>query len=114
MKNEIILPIKPLSVNEAWKGRRFKTDKYKSYEKHCLLLLPKLKIPSDEKLKIQIEYGFSSKGSDLDNPTKSLLDILQKKYDFNDSQVYEIILRKSIVEKGKEFSKIIIEFLPEK
>jgi len=24
--------IKPLSVNDAWKGKRYKTEKYKNYE----------------------------------------------------------------------------------
>ena len=106
---QLLIPIKPLSVNEAWKGQRFKTDKYKAYEKHCLLILPKLKIDKDAKLKISIEYGFSSKGSDVDNPSKLLLDILQKKYGFNDSHIYEINLKKVIVEKKKEYSKIFIE-----
>ena len=27
-----MIEIKPLSVNTAWKGRRFKTDAYKAYE----------------------------------------------------------------------------------
>ena len=28
--------IKPLSVNEAWRGRKFKTPKYKQYEKRFI------------------------------------------------------------------------------
>jgi len=70
--------LKPLSVNEAWEGVRYKTSKYKRYESNMLLLLPKIAIP-DAPYKVYITYGFSSKGSDIDNPTKMFLDILQKK-----------------------------------
>ena len=34
--------IKPLSVNECWKGKRYKTDKYSNYEDamlDCLMVL---------------------------------------------------------------------------
>ena len=33
----MIVNIKPLSVNQAWAGRRFKTPKYKAFEKEMLL-----------------------------------------------------------------------------
>ena len=35
----MILNIKPMSVNEAWQGKRFKTNEYKQYEKSCFILL---------------------------------------------------------------------------
>ena len=41
----MIVKIKPLSINECFKGRRFKTDKYKRYERELLLILPALKVP---------------------------------------------------------------------
>lgn len=104
-----IIPIKPLSVNEAWKGKRFKTDAYKHYERSILFILPKGKVSEDSKLSVNIEFGFSSSGSDIDNPVKCLMDIFQKKYGFNDSHVYEINLKKVIVKKGKEYSKIEIK-----
>ena len=102
--------IKPLSVNEAWKGQRFKTDKYKKYERSVLFLLPKLKVP-DGKLSISITWGFSSKASDIDNPTKLVLDILQKKYGFNDKDIYELHLTKTIVKNGEDFFEVIIKEL---
>lgn len=103
-RNQIKVPLKPLSVNEAWKGRRFKTDAYKSYEKHMLLILPKLVVPPG-KLKIILEFGMSNAGSDIDNPVKMTLDILQKKYWFNDSQIYEMTVSKVKVAKGDEYTK---------
>lgn len=97
--------IKPLSVNSCWQGKRFKTPEYKAYEKELLLMLPNYpkgkKVP--EMIRISFIFGFSSKGSDLDNPVKPLLDILQKKYKFNDSNVWELEVFKKIVPKGEEY-----------
>jgi len=103
------LEIKPLSVNDAWQGRRFKTDKYKSWQKHLMLILPPLKIELKGDLKAVFVFGFSSKASDIDNPLKPLIDTLQKKYKFNDNQINELIVKKEIVKKGKEFIKFTIE-----
>lgn len=99
----MIIKIKPLSVNDAWKGRRFRTDKYKGWTKHLMLLLPPLKIEFKGDLKAVIVFGFSSRGSDIDNPLKPLIDVLQKKYNFNDNQIKELIVKKELVKKGDEF-----------
>jgi len=109
---EIKLNQKPLSVNEAWQGRRFKTKKYKNYEKSVLLQLPKKKnIP--ERIRLDLHFGFSNKASDIDNPVKPILDILQKKYGFNDSNVWELEVIKTLTKKGEEFIKVnISDVLP--
>jgi len=101
------IDIKPLSVNQVWMGRRFKTPKYKAYEKELLLKLKKINIP-DGKLEIHLIFGFSNKNSDWDNPIKPFQDILQKKYGFNDRSVYKAIVEKKDVPKGKEFIKFKI------
>jgi Holliday junction resolvase RusA-like endonuclease len=107
----IELKMKPLSVNEVWQGRRFKTNKYKSYEKEMILRLPNdFEVLKDQQLHIELDFYFSSKGSDIDNPVKPILDILQKKYKFNDSQIYGLKLNKFIVKKGEE--KIYIDINP--
>ena len=102
--------VKPLSVNQVWQGKRFKTKKYKDYEKTVLSILPNLKIPEGN-LKLVLTFGFSSKLSDWDNPIKPLQDILQKKYNFNDSRVFKAEVEKVIVKKGKEFIEFSIESL---
>ena len=105
------LDIKPMSVNEAWQGKRFKTKKYKQYEQECLLLLPrKVEIP-EGKLKVSLFFGFSSKLADADNPVKCFIDILQKKYNFNDNKIYEYSISKVDVKKGEEFIEFKIESL---
>jgi len=96
------ISIKPLSVNEAWKGRRFKTDAYKAYEKSVLLLLPKITAP-DGNILLQVTFGLSSKNADVDNPVKCFVDCLQKKYGFNDRKIYKMIVEKIDVGKGAEF-----------
>jgi len=96
------LNIKPLSVNEAWQGRRFKTDKYKRYESNMLLLLPNIKI-IEPPYRVNIIVGFSNKASDLDNICKPFLDILQKKYSINDKHIEILHIEKQIVSKNNEF-----------
>ena len=94
---------KPLSINEAWQGKRFKTPAYKAYEEAMILLMPKAKVDPEQMLRVEFFFGFSNKASDLDNPVKLLMDIAQKKYGFNDKNVFELNVRKCIVKKGEEF-----------
>ena len=101
------LLIKPLSVNEAWQGKRFKTVKYKKYINNVCLILKPLKV-NDEKLKVNLSFGFSSPLADIDNPIKMILDILQLKYKFNDKNIFELNVKKEIVKKGLEFIEIEI------
>jgi len=106
----IQLNIKPLSVNESYTGRRFKTDKYKNLEKAVLFMLPKITLP-EPPYKLYFEFGVSNAIADLDNPCKSIQDILSKKYGFNDRLIYELNIKKVITEKGKEFIRFKIEHL---
>jgi len=96
------IDIKPLSVNKAWKGRRFKTDDYKQYEHDVLWLLPKINIP-EPPFEIRFQFGFSSKSADWDNPVKLFQDILSKKYGFNDKLIRRAVVDIEIVKKGKEY-----------
>jgi Holliday junction resolvase RusA-like endonuclease len=105
---QINLDVKPLSVNQCWQGRRFKTKAYKQYEKALLQLLPNIDFTFKDKISINITFGFSNKTSDIDNPLKPILDILQKKYYFNDRSIYELNVKKEVVKKGKEFISIKI------
>ena len=113
----IDLNVKPLSVNQCWKGKRYKTDKYKGYEKTLNYLLPNKKefdVDPKKPIIISIDIGFSNRGADLDNPIKPILDILQAKYGFNDSMIYTIVASKSITKKGDEFMHIVISNQPER
>jgi len=105
------LSIKPMSVNQAWQGKRFKTPTYKEFEKEMMFMIPSTKERFSDMLSVSFEFGFSSPLADLDNPVKPTIDILQKKFGFNDRHVFELNVRKYIVEKGKEFISVRIENL---
>ncbi len=96
------IDIKPLSVNEAFRGQKFRTPKYRAYQKELTLKLKPMKIEGG-KLSLSICFGFSSKGSDIDNCVKQFTDCLSKKYGFNDNIIYKLTVTKVIVPKGKEF-----------
>lgn len=105
-----IIQIKPLSVNQAWQGKRFKTEAYKTYERTLLYMLPMLQLP-DAPYLIEMEFGFSNSASDWDNPIKPLQDILQKKYNFNDKDVFKAVVTKVKVKKGEDYLKFKITSL---
>jgi Holliday junction resolvase RusA-like endonuclease len=96
------LNIKPLSVNQVWQGKRFKTKAYKDYEKELMLRLKPMKI-GEGRLSLSVFVGLSSKNADADNVLKPLIDILQKKYGFNDRQIYRLTVEKEDVSKGQEY-----------
>lgn len=102
------LNIKPLSVNDAWQGKRYKTDKYKAYEIHVGLMLPKIVVPDGDLIAFY-EWGFSSPLSDYDNPIKPLQDILQKKYRFDDRRIVKAVIEKKLVPRGQEYIKFNLE-----
>ena len=101
--------VKPLSVNEVFQGRRFKNKKYKSYELELMYMLPSVKIQFKGRLKVDITFGFSSALADIDNPLKPLIDVLQKKYGFNDKQIFKLNVEKEIVKRGQEYIDLNIE-----
>jgi len=100
--------IKPLSVNLAWQGKRFKTPKYKQYQIDVLMLLRPFKMP-EPPYKMYYEFGFSNSASDIDNPVKLFQDILSKKYGFDDKLIHEIRVIKTKVKKGQEYIEFNID-----
>ena len=102
------ISIKPLSVNECFQGRRFKTAKYKSYERELLLRLPLITLPAAP-YHIKFTFGLSSKLADYDNPVKPFQDILQKRYNFDDRDIYKATIEKVLTKKGNEFIEFKIE-----
>ena len=103
------VPVKPLSVNAAWQGRRYKTPAYKVYQFQVWPHLPDgLEIPPDCPLEINLEFGFSSKHADFDNPVKLFVDILQKRYNFDDRRIKRATIDVEHVPKGAEYIKFQI------
>jgi Holliday junction resolvase RusA-like endonuclease len=102
--------IKPLSVNEAWQGRKFKSPKYKLYEQELLFALPMTDINWDTlPLEVSLVVGLSNMASDVDNVVKPFIDVLQKKYKFNDKYIFRLVVEKKLVVKGAEFIEFYIK-----
>lgn len=97
-----ILDIKPLSVNEGYTGRRWKTERHRAWQKSVLFLLPKFQLP-EPPYELYIRFAFSSELSDFDNSTKFFVDCLSVKYRFNDKLIRRAVIETEIVAKGKEF-----------
>jgi Holliday junction resolvase RusA-like endonuclease len=103
----IELKIKPLSVNVAWQGRRFKTPAYKKFEADVSILLTSYKSEKliDNKDELVIEYDFYLKNyanTDVGNLEKQLTDILVKNgFIKDDRYIKRIILTKHRSETDK-------------
>ena len=94
---------KPLSMNEAFMGRKRKTAKYRDYEIKVPKELPELDLPSRGPLGLRLRAGLSNRAADLDNVVKPFLDILQSHYGFNDNRIYIIEMTKVKVPKTEEY-----------
>lgn len=90
--------IRPLSVNEAFKGKKYRTDKYNTYKNALQWLLPKDIEVGRGMLRLTMIVGYTSQRSDIDNFVKPFVDVLQQRYGFNDSQIYELVVRKVVVD----------------
>ena len=103
------LDIKPMSVNEAYKGEVRISPTYTAYKHKVRCKLLEMDIPYSEKYLIKINFGLSNNSADWDNPIKPFQDILQTKYKFNDKVIFKGIIEKWIVPKGYEFIEFKIE-----
>lgn len=114
---DIKLNIKPLSVNEAHYRNKKRTVKYLNYIEFWRKAFEKRGIKSiaenkSAKYSITFVFGFSNRGSDIDNPIKVSIDTLQGLLKFNDKQIYMIGVSKDIVPKGEEYIKVKMQEIP--
>lgn len=105
--------LKPVSVNECFTGRRFKTDLYKRYIDSIGFMAPKIKMP-EPPFQIHLKFGFSNEASDFDNCVKTTIDSLAKKYGFNDKLIRRAIIDIEIVPVKKEYFEFEITTLTKK
>lgn len=104
------VPVKAISVNTAWQGRRFKTTAYKRWEAVFMAFLNKLKSKAPQPVKLgkrlfaRYEVGQSNPRADCDNPIKLIQDTLFKFWDIkSDHNIEFLIIQKTPVQKGGEF-----------
>lgn len=102
---------KPLSVNEAYRGKKWRTPKYDLFKRDMNFLLPSdYKIPPPPYV-IYFEFGLSSSNSDWDNSIKTAQDCIAEKYGFNDRLIKRGVVDVVNVKKGQEYIKFKIETL---
>ena len=108
------IQLHPLSVNEAWTGRRFKSVAYMQYSDAVTLSLKTIKIPASP-YKISFLFGLHNAGqADYDNPIKGLQDLIFKKYKISDAHIFMGTSMKVKVNKeNPEFVAFRLETLSE-
>ena len=100
--------IKPLSVNEAFSGRKFHTPAHKKWKLIVGILLPQKMLLPEPPYEIYLKFGFSSKSSDWDNCIKQVQDCIADKYKFNDKLIRKGVVETEIVPKGKEYFSFLL------
>ena len=97
---------KPLSVNRAWKGRRFRSVFYSAFHTAVSLLLNVLRPkrpPENRPLFAHYRWGVSNMMADTDNPTKPFQDVLFEHWGMKDHRLQFLIVQKVKTPKGQEF-----------
>lgn len=97
---QVKIPITPLSINAAFQGRRYKTQRCREYENDLWFSLPK-KEKITGKVSMTLEFSLVHHATtDVSNLVKILEDILVKRgYIEDDRMVYELHLYKSASKK---------------
>jgi Holliday junction resolvase RusA-like endonuclease len=107
----ITVPVKPMSQNKAFLGRKTKSAEYRVYTGNVSSFLPPLDVPEGQ-LKLTLDVYYSNRAADIDNCLKPFIDILQINYGFNDNKIYKLDVEKFIVKKGEEHIDFKIEAYP--
>ena len=98
----IELPIKPISINQCFQGRRFRTKEFKQWQNDMLKVMPKRsKLAGGVKVAITL-FLKSIYRSDCDNFLKPIIDCIVKRGWITDDrfiQYLEVAKVKSKVEK---------------
>lgn len=106
---QFIFPVKPVSVNVLYRGRRFSTKESLAYKQE-LAVLAKQQYkdkPIENDISISVVFHVVRKNSDLDNLLKGFLDSFTGIIWSDDKQIQEIHAKKIL---SKEL-KITLEIL---
>lgn len=94
--------LKPMSLNEGYTGKRYKTKEHRVWHNLLLSLLPYFKLP-EPPYELTLKFGFATGASDGDNCIKFVQDCLGKKYGFNDKKIKRWIVDTEVVGAGNEY-----------
>lgn len=109
MAIEHYLPIKPISVNECWQGRRYATEKYKKFTADMLKIMPREKMINGF-VEVEILVGLKSLvRGDIDNFCKPIIDCLVKRRWIADDRYIQNLKISKIKQKNESISIFIKE-----
>ena len=98
---------KPFSANKMYTGRKRRSVWYKAFEKAMMKQLPEVEVSQYKGyMQVHIIIGVSTILFDQDNACKPILDVLQKRYGFNDNKIFYMTVKKMLVNKGDEFINV--------
>lgn len=106
---DLKIPIKAISTNKLYGGKKVRSWYYKKYRKEVFQFL---KANYDDKvsltgnLVLELEVGFSSPLNDASNSIKGIEDCIAEYYAFNDRQIVTIVVNKFLVNKGEEYTLV--------
>lgn len=105
------IPIKALTNNQAWTGRRFKSPAYKQYENDLCRVLPIAKQTINGEVEVYYKFYISNYGNtDTDNMIKQVQDFVVKRgYIEDDRYIIRLIAEKFKCNKGNENIEINIK-----
>lgn len=102
------IDLKPLSVNDAWRGRKFSTPAKKTYEKRVKQELEGC-ILEDCVAPYEIHFVFGiPKLQDWDNCVKVTQDIVCEHFWINDRDIYRATVEKIPVKAWQEYWEVEI------
>lgn len=104
------IPIQPLSQNQAWAGKRWKSQDYKTYEAALQIYFHKFTLPKlkkKERFYLYLEFGATYR-QDCSNGIKLFEDCLCKFLGVDDRDVMAIFTRKIITKKVDSFIRFNI------
>ena len=108
---DLKIPIKAISTNKLYSGKKMRSWYYKKYRKEIFKFLQANypdPVTLSGNLVLDMEVGFSSPLSDASNSIKGVEDCVSEFYNFNDRQIVRIVCEKYLVHKGDEYTHIRI------
>jgi Holliday junction resolvase RusA-like endonuclease len=118
LKTVILNGVNPISTNKLhrmqWSRnavRVKRSNAYAAWRRALLAILPDDFLPKDMSgYSLLFEMGIA-KGFDLDNALKGIIDVLEEKYGFSDSQIGHLIAHKCVIDPVAEQRFIKIQLV---
>ena len=118
---QLVLPLKPVSVNRLYTGRRFLSKEGRQFKADARLLLfskrvellkMKREVRGEGALGIRLTFGLS-RDMDTDNCLKLVIDSLSDVLGIDDKRFRRVAAEKEKVKRGGEFIALAIEAFQE-